>query len=90
MFREKLRLTRPPNHTPQQMSVISTKHQNHTCKICKARYKTHVKLPDGTLLPLLNPSLVPPYITLVVITRHESHPDLFNTIFQLSFARCVP
>jgi hypothetical protein len=48
-----------------------------------------VKLPDGTLLPLLNPSLVPPYITLVVITRHESHPDLFNTIFQLSFARCV-
>jgi len=67
--------------------VTSTKHQSHTCKICKARYKTHVRLPDGTLIPLLNPSLAPPHLTLVVITRHESHPDLFNTIFQLSFAR---
>ena len=67
--------------------VTSTKHQGHMCKICKARYKTHVRLPDGTLIPLLNPSLVAPYLTLVLITRHESHPDLFNTIFQLSFAR---
>ena len=73
----------------KKTNVISTKHQNHTCKICKARYKTHVKLSDGTLVPLLNPSLVPPYLTLVVITRHESHPDLFNTIFQLSFARAA-
>ncbi|EWM26608.1 fha domain protein [Nannochloropsis gaditana] len=73
----------------KRTSVTSTKHQNYTCKICKARYKTHVCLPDGSLLPLLNPTLMPPYLTLVVITRHESHPDLFNTIFQLSFARAA-
>jgi hypothetical protein len=70
-----------------QTNVISTKHESHTCKICKARYKTHVRLKDGTLVSLLNPTLLPPYLTLIVVTRHDSHPDLFNTIFQLSFSR---
>jgi len=70
-----------------QTDVVSTRQESHTCRICKARYKTHVKLGDGSLVSLLNPTLQPPYLTLIVITRHDSQPDLFNTIFQLSFNR---
>lgn len=71
----------------EQINVISTKHEKHTCKICKARYKTHVKLKKGKVISLLSPALQPPYISLIVVTKHDSSPDLFNTIFQLSFNR---
>lgn len=66
--------------------VVSTAEIRNTCKVCKSRYKTHVRATDGRLLPLMVHQLPPPYICFLIVTRHETAEELFNTQFQLSFA----
>ena len=67
--------------------VITTSAEvKNTCKICKSKYKTHVRAKDGRLLPLLGHQLPPPFICFLVVTKHETAEELFNTQFQLSFA----
>ncbi|GAB5030825.1 fha domain protein [Nannochloropsis oceanica] len=66
--------------------VATSAELKNTCKICKSKYKTHVRAKDGRLLPLLGHQLPPPFICFLVVTKHDTAEELFNTQFQLSFA----
>ena len=57
-----------------------------TCSVCKATFKSDFKLKDGRQVKLFKSSLEPPYISLLVATKHEMAQRLFNTRFQLSFS----
>lgn len=52
-----------------QVVVTSSADEKHTCKVCKSRYKTHVRTKDGRMLPLMVHQLPPPYICFLVVTR---------------------
>ena len=54
------------------------------CKICGAAYKT-VFRNNGVKTSLLEVEHPGPYISLVVVTRHDTSPGLFNTKFRLHF-----
>lgn len=68
-----------------QVCVVCNQNGAHVCSVCKAPYKTHVILKDGTTSDLLRPSLNPPYICFTVVTQHQNSDDLFSTKYQLSF-----
>jgi len=59
------------------------------CKICGTAYKTTFKSPlkNGRKANLLEIDSNGPYISLVVVTRHDTNPGLFNTKFRLNFGR---
>mmetsp|Transcript_22696 Transcript_22696/g.41025 ORF Transcript_22696/g.41025 Transcript_22696/m.41025 type:complete len:709 (-) Transcript_22696:251-2377(-) len=57
-----------------------------TCSVCKSTFKSDFKLRDGRLVKLFKSSLEPPYVSLLVATKHEMAQRLFNTRFQLSFS----
>lgn len=57
-----------------------------TCSVCKTTFRSDFKLKDGRLVKLFKSSLEPPYISLLVATKHEMAQRLFNTRFQLSFS----
>jgi RING-variant domain/FHA domain len=57
-----------------------------TCSVCKSTFKSDFKLKDGRHVKLFKSSLEPPYISLLVATKHEMAQRLFNTRFQLSFS----
>lgn len=57
-----------------------------TCSVCKTTFKSDFKLKDGRLVKLFKSSLEPPYVSLLVATKHEMAQRLFNTRFQLSFS----
>jgi len=56
-----------------------------TCSVCKSTFKSDFKLKDGRQVKLFKSSLEPPYVSLLVATKHEMAARLFNTRFQLSF-----
>ncbi len=66
--------------------VVTSAEAKNTCKVCKSKYKTHVRSKDGRLLPLMVHQLPPPFICFLVVTKHETAEELFNTQFQLSFS----
>ena len=57
-----------------------------TCSVCKSTFKSDFKLGDGRHVKLFKSSLEPPYVSLLVATKHEMAQRLFNTRFQLSFS----
>lgn len=57
-----------------------------TCSVCKTTFKSDFKLKDGRLVKLFKSSLEPPYVSLLIATKHEMAQRLFNTRFQLSFS----
>jgi len=57
------------------------------CKICGGAYKTTFKKQDGTKASMLEFDNDGPYVSLVVVTRHDTNPGLFNTKFRLNFGR---
>ena len=57
-----------------------------TCSVCKTTFRSDFKLKDGRLVKLFKSSLEPPYVSLLVATKHEMAQRLFNTRFQLSFS----
>ena len=57
-----------------------------TCSVCKSTFKSDFKLRDGRQVKLFKSSLEPPYVSLLVATKHEMAQRLFNTRFQLSFS----
>lgn len=57
-----------------------------TCSVCKSTFKSDFKLKDGRTMKLFKSSLEPPYVSLLVATKHEMAQRLFNTRFQLSFS----
>merc|ERR1719401_213224 len=57
-----------------------------TCSVCKTTFKSDVKLKDGRTVKLFKSTLEPPYVSLLVATKHEMAQRLFNTRFQLSFS----
>jgi hypothetical protein len=57
-----------------------------TCSVCKTTFRSDFKLKDGRFVKLFKSSLEPPYLSLLVATKHEMAQRLFNTRFQLSFS----
>lgn len=57
-----------------------------TCSVCKSTFKSDFKLRNGKLVKLFKSSLEPPYVSLLIATKHEMAQRLFNTRFQLSFS----
>jgi hypothetical protein len=57
-----------------------------TCSVCKSSFRSDFKLKDGRVVKLFKSSLEPPYVSLLVATKHEMAQRLFNTRFQLSFS----
>ena len=57
-----------------------------TCSVCKSTFKSDFKLSDGRHVKLFKSSLEPPYVSLLVATKHEMAQRLFKTRFQLSFS----
>jgi len=57
-----------------------------TCSVCKTTFKSDFKLPNGKTVKLFKSSLEPPYVSLLIATKHEMAQRLFNTRFQLSFS----
>lgn len=55
------------------------------CKICGMAYKTTLTNLDGVKTNLLEGEHPGPYVSLVVVTRHDTSPELFNTKFRLHF-----
>ena len=54
--------------------------------MCKCTYRSQLTLPNGTVAPLFNSELKAPFISFLVVTKHEMAKGLFNTRFQLSFS----
>lgn len=57
-----------------------------TCSVCKTSFRSDFKLKDGRVVKLFKSSLEPPYVSLLVATKHEMAQRLFNSRFQLSFS----
>lgn len=57
------------------------------CKICGTAYKTNFRRPDGKKTSILEMENNGPYLSLVVVTHHDTNPGLFNTKFRLNFGR---
>ena len=55
------------------------------CKICGKAYKTMLTNLDGVKTNIMEADHPGPYISLVVVTRHDTSPELFNTKFRLNF-----
>lgn len=49
--------------------VATSAERKNACKVCKSRYKTHVRASDGRLLPLMVHQLPPPFICFLVVTK---------------------
>ena len=74
------------NASATQAQVIrTTSNGAAACKICGAAYKSAFKNADGKRASLLETNPDGPYISLVVVTKHDSSPTLFNTKFRLRF-----
>ena len=56
------------------------------CKICGAAYKTTFRNDLGERTNIVEANHVGPYLSFVVVTRHETSPQLFNTKFRLNFS----
>ena len=71
---------------PEQSHVIRTTGSGApACKICGSPYKTLLRMPDGRCVSMLRQASSSSYVSLVVVTRHDTNPNLFNTRFQLNF-----
>jgi len=69
----------------QTQVIRTTGNGAPACKICGTAYKTAFRKPDGRRASLLETESNGPYLSLVVVTKHDTNPDLFNTKFRLNF-----
>jgi len=58
---------------------------NPLCRVCKTTYKSFIIFSDGKREPLFHQQAKAPYISFVVVTKHDTASELFNTKYQLSF-----
>ena len=72
--------------TGNESDICSVTSVMASCSVCKSSYKSSVPLPDGSSANIFNSTLPPPYVSFLVVTKHEMAKQLFNTRFQLSFA----
>lgn len=71
----------------QTQVIRTTANGAPACKICGAAYKTTFVNDDGNKSNLLEVDSKGPYISLVVVTKHDANESLFNTKFRLNFGR---
>jgi len=70
----------------QQAQVIRTTGSGSpACKICGGAYKTGFRKASGKVSSILEIDKPGPYLCLVVVTKHDTNPGLFNTKFRLNF-----
>eukprot|EP01034_Spumella_vulgaris_P022095 gene22095-28194_t len=71
----------------QAQVIRTTGNGAPACKICGSAYKSAFRRPDGRKASLLEVDSVGPYLSLVVVTKHDTNVGLFNTKFRLNFGR---
>jgi len=69
----------------QTQVIRTTGNGAPACKICGSAYKTAFRKADGRKASLLETESTGPYLSLVVVTKHDTNPGLFNTKFRLNF-----
>lgn len=72
------------NESDNQICFLSK--VDATCSVCKSTFQSTIRLKNGRVFKLFQSCLEPPYVTLLVATKHEMAQKLFNTRFQLSFS----
>ena len=73
-------------HSAHSQVIRTTGSGATACKICGSPYKTVFRNHEGVKLSLLEVDTRGPYVSFVVVTRHDTSPGLFNTKFRLNFA----
>jgi len=73
----------------QTQVIRTTGNGAPACKICGSAYKTAFRRADGRKASLLEIESSGPYLSLVVVTKHDTNPGLFNTKFRLNFHSIV-
>jgi hypothetical protein len=71
---------------PNAVVIRTTANGNAACKICGAAYKTVFRDALGNKAHIVEANHQGPYISLLVVTRHDTSPSLFNTKFRLNFS----
>eukprot|EP01039_Chlorochromonas_danica_P000831 gene831-904_t len=74
-------------HGSRAQVIRTTGNGAPACKICGTAYKTNFRRPDGKKTSILEMENNGPYLSLVVVTHHDTNPGLFNTKFRLNFGR---
>lgn len=69
---------------PRALVIRTTANGAPACKICGVAYKTTFRN-NGNKVNLLEVDHPGPYISLVVVTKHDTSVGLFNTKFRLHF-----
>lgn len=72
-------------HSAHSQVIRTTGSGATACKICGSAYKTVFRNHEGVKLSLLEVDTRGPYLSFVVVTRHDTSPGLFNTKFRLNF-----
>jgi len=70
---------------PRAQVIRTTGNGAPACKICGVAYKTVFRNTDGKKVSLLETESSGPYLSMVVVTKHDTSPGLFNTKFRLNF-----
>jgi len=70
---------------PRAQVIRTTGNGAPACKICGVAYKTAFRNTDGKKVSLLETDSSGPYLSMVVVTKHDTSPSLFNTKFRLNF-----
>lgn len=73
------------NSGPQSRVIRTTGTGAPACKICGVAYRTTIRKPDGKKGSILEVDSTGPHLSLVVVTRHDTNPGLFNTKFRMNF-----
>lgn len=74
---------------PRAQVIRTTGNGAPACKICGAAYKTAFRNTSGRRVNLLEVDSNGPYLSMVVVTKHDTSPGLFNTKFRLNFGNNV-
>lgn len=74
---------------PRAQVIRTTGNGAPACKICGAAYKTAFRNSSGRRVNLLEVDSNGPYLSMVVVTKHDTSPGLFNTKFRLNFGNNV-
>ncbi|CAM9451318.1 unnamed protein product, partial [Ectocarpus fasciculatus] len=70
---------------PHAVVIRTTANGAPACKICGTAYKTTFRDSSGKKANIVEASHTGPFISFMVVTRHENAPQLFNTKFRLNF-----
>ena len=67
------------------IEIFRGRHQYHICNINHTCIPKGFRKASGKIASILETDKPGPYLCLVVVTKHDTNPGLFNTKFRLNF-----